>query len=265
MEVSRLRDAVPLSRPRSIRCRGVWFEPSGALWFPRSLVSRLRALSAAEWRHSPQRKPSLHCTIPEVETGSARAGGQRIGGTAARVSFARSRNIRPRLRVTHQLLASRFERQRTHAYEPIAGTTHGSEGGSRSVLRDLWGAPGAEAVAADPEPWYGFWAGAEPAARPRAGLDRPFVTARDARDHGADFATLAQARRPSPLRSGSGGPRGEVERSRFGQWFVHRTGHTIRLRTATCTLSGPHLDDYETHEERRLRPGGRLFRWSRGV
>jgi Xaa-Pro aminopeptidase len=38
----------------------------------------------------------------------------------------------------------------------------------------------------------------------------------------------------------------------FGDYFVHRTGHSI---DKDLHGSGPHLDDYETHDDRRLIQG----------
>ena len=43
-----------------------------------------------------------------------------------------------------------------------------------------------------------------------------------------------------------------IERAGFGPWFVHRTGHSI---DRDLHGSGPHLDDFETHDERALVPG----------
>jgi Xaa-Pro aminopeptidase len=39
----------------------------------------------------------------------------------------------------------------------------------------------------------------------------------------------------------------------FGPYFTHRTGHSIDARDLHG--SGPHLDNFETREERALRPG----------
>jgi Xaa-Pro aminopeptidase len=46
--------------------------------------------------------------------------------------------------------------------------------------------------------------------------------------------------------------RGVIEAAGFGACFVHRTGHSIDHRLHG---SGPHLDDYETHDDRQLLPG----------
>ena len=46
--------------------------------------------------------------------------------------------------------------------------------------------------------------------------------------------------------------RAHIEAAGFGEWFVHRTGHSI---DRDLHGSGPHLDDYETHDTRSLLPG----------
>jgi Xaa-Pro dipeptidase len=46
--------------------------------------------------------------------------------------------------------------------------------------------------------------------------------------------------------------RAVVEAAGFGDSFVHRTGHSI---DRDLHGSGPHMDDYETHDERLLVPG----------
>jgi Xaa-Pro aminopeptidase len=42
-----------------------------------------------------------------------------------------------------------------------------------------------------------------------------------------------------------------IEKAGFGEFFVHRTGHSIGRETHG---SGTHMDDLETHDERRLMP-----------
>jgi Xaa-Pro aminopeptidase len=131
-------------------------------------------------------------------------------------------------------------------YEPIAGHDARLEA-DQVVLLDLWGAPGAEAVAAD-QTWIGF-AGAEPAAR----VEQVWTVVRDARDAAIGaILDAAQARRPIAGYEADRAARAVVERAGFGQWFVHRTGHSI---DRDLHGSGPHLDDYETHDDRRLGPG----------
>ena len=46
--------------------------------------------------------------------------------------------------------------------------------------------------------------------------------------------------------------RAVVESAGLGQYFVHRTGHSI---DRDLHGSGPHIDDYETRDDRLLMPG----------
>jgi Xaa-Pro aminopeptidase len=43
-----------------------------------------------------------------------------------------------------------------------------------------------------------------------------------------------------------------IERAGFGDKFVHRTGHSLGEHVHG---NGVHMDDYETHDDRRLIPG----------
>ena len=45
--------------------------------------------------------------------------------------------------------------------------------------------------------------------------------------------------------------RNVIEKAGYGKYFIHRTGHSI---TTTLHGSGPHMDNYETKDERRLLP-----------
>ena len=46
--------------------------------------------------------------------------------------------------------------------------------------------------------------------------------------------------------------RGLLDERGYGEWFVHRTGHSI---DADLHGSGPHLDNFETNDLRELVPG----------
>ena len=58
--------------------------------------------------------------------------------------------------------------------------------------------------------------------------------------------------RPLAGFEGDRAARGVIEAAGFGEYFVHRTGHSI---DRDLHGSGPHLDDYETHDDRELLPG----------
>jgi len=131
-------------------------------------------------------------------------------------------------------------------YEPIAGQDARLVAG-QVVLLDLWAAPKPDAVSAD-QTWIGF-AGNDPPPRVR----QVWEVVREARDAAIGAVRdAARTARPIAAYEADRAARGVVERAGFGQWFVHRTGHSI---DRDLHGSGPNLDDYETHDDRRLGPG----------
>jgi Xaa-Pro dipeptidase len=115
------------------------------------------------------------------------------------------------------------------------------------VLLDLWGGRSLETVFAD-QTWMGFAGRRVPEK-----VERVWNVVRAARE--AAIALVQQ-------RAASGAPvagfeldqaaRGIIEGAGFGEWFVHRTGHSI---DRDLHGSGPHLDSYETLDDRLLGPG----------
>jgi Xaa-Pro dipeptidase len=131
-------------------------------------------------------------------------------------------------------------------YEPIAGHDARLAPG-QVVLLDLWGAPGADAVSAD-QTWIAY-AGETPPPRVR----EVWGVVRDARDAAVRAVRDAAAQaRPIAGFEADRAARAVVDRAGFGNWFVHRTGHSI---DRDLHGSGPNLDDYETHDDRQLGPG----------
>lgn len=131
-------------------------------------------------------------------------------------------------------------------YAPVAGQDAALQVGD-VILIDLWGSRGADTVSAD-QTWMGF-AGE----RPPAKVEMVWRTVRDARNAAiAAVQGAAAAGRPITGFEADRAARDLIERAGFGQWFVHRTGHSI---DRDLHGSGPHLDDYETHDDRRLSPG----------
>ena len=115
------------------------------------------------------------------------------------------------------------------------------------VLLDLFAGRSVGTVQAD-QTWMGF-AGATVPGR----VQEVWTTVRDARDaalaliHGA-----AAAGRPLRGYEVDRAARGVIERAGYGEWFVHRTGHSI---DRDLHGSGPHMDDYETRDDRELMVG----------
>jgi len=131
-------------------------------------------------------------------------------------------------------------------YEPHAGTDATLRAGD-VVLLDLWAGRSRTTVFAD-QTWMGY-AGAGPPDR----VARVWEVVRAARDAAVSAVQdAAAAGRPIAGFEADRAARGVVEAAGFGERFVHRTGHSI---DRDLHGSGPHLDDYETHDDRRLVPG----------
>jgi Xaa-Pro aminopeptidase len=126
--------------------------------------------------------------------------------------------------------------------------------GSRAInanellLLDLWGkleSPGA--VFADIS-WVGFTGATVPDE-----MTQVFAAARDARDAAVSLVQDA-ARQHRDIRGYEldRAARAVIEAAGYGRYILHRTGHSLGQ---TVHGNGAHLDDYETHDERRLLPG----------
>jgi Xaa-Pro aminopeptidase len=116
------------------------------------------------------------------------------------------------------------------------------------VLLDLWGklpAPGA--VFADIT-WVGFTGSAVPDRYARA-----FAAARDGRDAAIALVTdrVAQGREVRGFEVDRA-CREVIEKAGYAAAFIHRTGHSLGTEVHG---NGVHMDDYETHDDRRLIPG----------
>jgi Xaa-Pro aminopeptidase len=131
-------------------------------------------------------------------------------------------------------------------YEPIAGRDATLREGD-PILLDLWGGRTKTSVFAD-QTWMGY-AGTHPPER----LQLIWHTVREARDQGiaavegavAEGRSLAGYEVDQAVRS-------VIDAAGFGAAFVHRTGHSIDRELHG---SGPHLDSYETLDDRHLMPG----------
>jgi Xaa-Pro aminopeptidase len=116
------------------------------------------------------------------------------------------------------------------------------------VLIDLWGkteAPGA--VFADIS-WVGFTGADIP-----ADMTRAFDAVVRARDAAADLVQ-ARVRAGEPVRGFEvdRAARAVLVEAGYAEAILHRTGHSLG---ETVHGQGVHMDDYETHDERRLLPG----------
>ncbi len=137
-------------------------------------------------------------------------------------------------------------------YEPREGTDSRLQAG-QVLLLDLWAGPAKGSVFAD-QTWMAF-AGRSPDGEVR----RVWEAVRQARD-----AVVERLR--ELWGSGSGKrdagsvtgadlddvARGVIREAGYGEFFVHRTGHSIDRELHG---SGPHLDNFETADTRRLIAG----------
>ena len=121
-------------------------------------------------------------------------------------------------------------------------------GRNELLLLDLWGKldqPGA--VFADIT-WVGYTGATVP-----DDMARAFAAVRDARDAAVQLVEEAAAGgrdiRGYELDRAA---RAVIEAAGYGRFIIHRTGHSLG---ETVHGNGAHLDDYETHDERRLLPG----------
>jgi Xaa-Pro aminopeptidase len=115
------------------------------------------------------------------------------------------------------------------------------------ILIDIWGRLQKPGSVFYDITWTGI-VGREPTDREQL----VFETVRNARD--AAIATVEQAfaqDRPIYGYEGDDAARAVIQQAGFGEYFTHRTGHNIAHE-----IHGPgaHLDNLETHDERRILP-----------
>jgi Xaa-Pro aminopeptidase len=180
------------------------------------------------------------------------AGAELARGTAVRETAVQQRVVeafdRAGLVTDHPPIAAFGPNAANPHYEPHAGGDRALAAGE-VLLLDLWAGVSRAAVFAD-QTWMGF-AGRTPPPE----VARVWEVVRDARD--AAVARLVDRWR------GAGGPpvtgaelddaaRGVIVAAGYGEWFVHRTGHSIDRELHG---SGPHLDNFETADTRVLQPG----------
>jgi len=130
-------------------------------------------------------------------------------------------------------------------YEPREGADRRLQTGEVMLL-DLWAGPARGTVFAD-QTWMAF-AGRVPDAEVR----RVWETVRGARD--AAVATLRQrwGREEVTGAELDDAARRVIQEAGYGDFFTHRTGHSI---DRDLHGSGPHLDNFETADDRVLLPG----------
>jgi Xaa-Pro aminopeptidase len=117
------------------------------------------------------------------------------------------------------------------------------------LLLDLWGKKQADpgSVFADIT-WVGFTA-----RRPSAEVDAAFQAVASARDAAVSVVDEA-ARAGQEIRGWEvdRAARAVLQQRGYGERILHRTGHSLG---ESVHGNGVHLDDYETHDDRRILPG----------
>lgn len=132
-------------------------------------------------------------------------------------------------------------------YEPVSGRCSPIQRGS-FVLIDIWGK-----LKDDPSAvWYDItWTGVVDRA-PSELEQRVFTTVKHARD--AAIALVEQrfaAGTPVAGWEPDAAAREVIVKAGFGEFFTHRTGHNIGTELHGA---GAHLDNFESHDERRILP-----------
>jgi Xaa-Pro aminopeptidase len=233
-------DRVPYGVVQLITRLGGTVVPSGPLvttfaarWSPTELADHL---AAAE----------ILASVAREELGRAvREGGTGLRETALQGRVVRALEERGLVLDTLPIVGFGANAANPH-YEPLAGRDAVLER-DQVVLLDLWAGRSRETVFAD-QTWMGF-----SGARPPAKVELVWRVVRDARDAAiAAVRDAVAAGRPVSGFEGDRAARAVIERAGYGASFVHRTGHSI---DRDLHGSGPHLDDYETHDDRRLVPG----------
>jgi len=116
------------------------------------------------------------------------------------------------------------------------------------VLLDLWGKLATPAAVYADITWIGF-TGAQVPER----MAKAFAAICGARDAAVDVVQeAARARREIRGFEADRAARQVLHDAGFGDAILHRTGHSLGENVHG---NGAHLDDYETHDERRLLPG----------
>jgi Xaa-Pro dipeptidase len=231
-------DRVPFGVVELLRRLGATVLPSGAL------VSRF----AARWSRS---EAEDHRAAAEILASVAREtlarvvhrGGDGITESALQAQVMAAVEARGLVFDDPPIIAFGANSANPH-YEPSPQATLQS---GDVVLLDLWAGRSHTTVFAD-QTWIGF-AGS----RPPQQVVEVWRTVRQARDAAIEAIRRAAAdRHPIAGYEADRAARMVVERAGYGDAFVHRTGHSI---DRDLHGSGPHIDDYETHDDRQLVPG----------
>ncbi len=234
-------DRVPAGVIEMVRNAGAKIESSA------DLISMFYAVWTVEQRKSHERAAEAVATIGQQ---AIRLAGSRAESGTPLTEFALQGWIRERfesggLVTDHGPIVAIGPNAANPHYEPTADGTATINRGD-ILLIDLW-AKEKQGIFAD-QTWMGSLG--TPSERDMS----VWLAVRDARD--AAIALLRErvgARKPVRGGEVDDAARAVITERGFGEFFIHRTGHSIDARDLHG--SGPHIDNLETREERTLIPG----------
>ncbi len=233
-------DRIPWGVVDLLQSLGVRIVPSA------ELVTRFAATWSMEEAAEHRRAAEVLRTIAlEALHGAVRRAGTGLSESALQREVVAAMTSAGMFLTTHPIVGFGPNAANPH-YEPHAGADR-VLGPDEVILLDLWGGMREGAIFAD-QTWMGFSGSTVPAR-----VQEVWTTVRNARDAAVVAITdLAASGGPVPGYLGDRAARQVIEAAGFGEYFVHRTGHSI---DRDLHGSGPHLDDYETHDDRSLMPG----------
>jgi Xaa-Pro aminopeptidase len=233
-------DRVPSGVVELLRRLGATIVPSS------SLVSRFAARWTSQETEDHRAAAEVLAGVARTELSRAvRQGGKGLSEMAFRGRVIAAVEARGLVFDNLPIVAFGPNSANSH-YEPgTDGEVELREG--QVVLLDLWAGRSKTTVFAD-QTWMGF-AGTSPPAQ----VLEVWEIVRRARDAAVQAVQgAAAAGRPIAGFEADRAARGVIEAAGYGDQFVHRTGHSI---DRDIHGSGPHLDDYETHDDRKLELG----------
>lgn len=234
-------DRVPAGVIEMVRSAGATVESSA------DLISTFYAVWTPDQRASHERAARA---VADIGQEAIRLAGSRAESGASLTEFALQSWIRERfesggLFTDHGPIVAIGPNAANPHYEPTASSSATIERGA-ILLIDLW-AKEKDGVFAD-QTWMGSLG------PPSERDTKVWLAVRDARD--AAIALLRERiGAGKPVRGGEvdDAARAVITTRGFGDFFIHRTGHSIDSRDLHG--SGPHIDNLETREERALIPG----------
>ena len=235
-------DRVPAGVLEMVRSAGATVVSSG------ELVSRFYAVWGSAHVASHKRAAAA---IAQIARDAITVAGKRARGGAPMAEHELQRWILDRfgeqqLVTDHGPIVAVGANAANPHYEPSSANPQ-PIGTGQILLIDLWAKEPKDGVFAD-QTWMASLG--EPSQRARD----VWTAVRDARDAAIDVVQKRVAARSEVRGAEVDDAAREVITSRgFGEYFTHRTGHSIDSRDLHG--SGPHIDNLETREERVLIPG----------